>query len=183
MPWSFHRVSNRRGVQNLGCREPPDRQLVIRTSTQTPPRRKSGEDTSALLSALKAVTVTGTVVLLVVRVRSRWAIDCGLSASHKLVGLAVHRLGLAALAGLRSLLQNASRVFKAAESFRGVALKFGSKVESHAAVLHEVVIQPCSEPKGLCCCFRSAPRHIWNQQHALACKGLERLLHRILPEH
>ena len=88
----------------------------------------------------------------------------------KLVGLAVHRLGLAALAGLRSLLQNASRVFKAAESFRGVALKFGSKVESHAAVLHEVVIQPCSEPKGLCCCFRSAPRHIWNQQHALACQ-------------
>jgi len=47
------------------------------------------EDTSALLSALKAVTVPGTVVLLVVRVRS-----------------------LAALAGLRSLLQDASRVFK-----------------------------------------------------------------------
>ncbi|CAE7527974.1 eef1akmt3 [Symbiodinium natans] len=47
------------------------------------------EDTSALLSALKAVAAPGTVVLLVVRVRS-----------------------LAALAGLRSLLQGASHFFK-----------------------------------------------------------------------
>ncbi|CAE7034728.1 unnamed protein product [Symbiodinium sp. CCMP2456] len=115
------------------------------------------EDTSALLSALKAVTVAGTVVLLVVRVRS-----------------------LAALAGLRSLLQDASRVFKAVESLRvGVAMRCGSKVESHAAVLHAVVILPCSEPRGFPFCFRSAPRHILNQQHALACKCVERLLHRI----
>ena len=37
------------------------------------------------------------------------------------------------------------------------------------------VTHPCDELKGLPSCFRSVPRHSWNLQHVLACKGLERL--------